>query len=235
MNNLPTIIPIGQNCSITICLRNLGLRKLSYPFDWARSPDLNDIIEIVKNGENNFILKEWKFLKDIDSYLPHDKLGDSHGITENNFENVTFLEKYERRFKRFFNDIKISNTYLIRFGVPGEENKINILQQLLPHCKIILIDGSIETPEKEFYSNQKLMEIFGNNTQKSLQMELYNYQNFISTIMFPCNFKDILNSSIFDKYFVEFNNNEKIIFNNVQELVKFISNVIDKYNLQIIW
>ena len=139
------IIPIGPDCNVAITLLQLKLRRYSYPWDWARTSSIDEIIDVVRKGKE-FNVSDWDNLKDIPYKLPHDVLNNTHGDYEAIFEG-DLLEKYKRRFSRFFEHIYGDTpTYLIRYG---DGTNLNILQELLPKCTIIHIqDGhpdSIET------------------------------------------------------------------------------------------
>jgi hypothetical protein len=145
MTNIKKIISLGPNCSTSITMRHLGIRNASYPWDWAANTEIKDIINVILNKQN-FKVEEWDKLKNIGLFLPHDLDGDDHGKNENLFENTDRLNKYKRRFKRFFEDIEGENTYLVRFG---DGKDLDILEDLLPKCKILHIPNgnpdSLET------------------------------------------------------------------------------------------
>jgi len=141
------IISLGPNCNPSITTRHLGIRNASYPWDWAADTEVMDIVNVVLNRDT-FKVEEWDKFNDIRRFLPHDLDGDGHGNTENLFENTDRLDKYRRRFKRFFEDIEEDGTYLIRFG---DGKNLDVLASLLPKCKIIHIPNghqdSLETHE----------------------------------------------------------------------------------------
>jgi len=66
------IISIGKDCGVSIALRNLGLRKLAYPWDWARYTQVTDIIDVIQR-KDTFVVEEWKNLQNIHEFLPHDR------------------------------------------------------------------------------------------------------------------------------------------------------------------
>ena len=151
MNEIKKIISLGPNCNTSITIRNLGIRNASYPWDWAAHTEIDDIINVILDKEN-FEVEKWNKFQDIGYYLPHDVDNNEHGNHENLFENTDRLNKYKRRFKRFFDDINENNTYLIRFG---DVKNLDVLKDLIPNCKIIHIpDGSpdcINTHKKIMY------------------------------------------------------------------------------------
>ena len=51
--NIPKFISLGTSCVIAYQLNKLGLRKESYPFDWAKF-DINKLNNVLENNFNNF-------------------------------------------------------------------------------------------------------------------------------------------------------------------------------------
>ena len=129
----PYIISIGPDCNVAITLRIMLYRTFSYPFDWARQPNIMEIVDIIKNKEH-FDVSAWLDKKFRNNELPHDVPNDSHGILENKFESCdTTLEKYKRRFNRFFEHLFSDKpVYLIRYE---NSNGINELQKILLNLK----------------------------------------------------------------------------------------------------
>jgi hypothetical protein len=114
------IIPIGDHCAISIVLKELNLRKHSYPFDWVTkkeevydtniiyniqliselnsSDDVNDIVQkYIGNAFDNE-----KINSDNNIWFPHDT------------ENITdIFEKYKRRFIRLKLDLHKKNIFIL--------------------------------------------------------------------------------------------------------------------------
>jgi hypothetical protein len=125
-------ITLGNDCSTSSALKNLGLRSKSLPFDWIIS-DMDKIIECINEDFSNFHknlrLNQTK-TKIIDHYgfeYPHDYpnsdvvdievVGDgqfNENLINDNWEDFIELnlEKYSRRIKRFI-DILNSEKDLI--------------------------------------------------------------------------------------------------------------------------
>ena len=183
------IISIGKDCGVSIALRNLGLRKLAYPWDWARYTQVTDIIDVIQR-KDTFVVEEWKNLQNIHEFLPHDRPGDSHGETENRFENATLLEKYKRRFERFFQHIQEPDTYLVRFGPPSDIPHLNTLSQLIPHVKIVFIENGEDSDEHTY---QTLKTIFTQDKDETYlfldqMMTIYND----SHVSYPSRVEDLV-------------------------------------------
>jgi hypothetical protein len=186
MNN-PYIISIGSNCNVAITLRKMLFRTFSYPFDWARLPNIMEIVDIIKN-KDNFDVSKWLQMKFKHNELPHDVPNDSHGIFENEFENCdTTLEKYKRRFNRFFEHLYSDRpVYLIRYE---DSNGLNELKRILPpNCHVIFIkDGS---PDSLDTINQ-----IKNITKFEIDPYSIILQGIMNNIdLFPLSYNDILQS-----------------------------------------
>lgn len=112
------IISLGHFCSPALELRDLGIRKASYPFDWLVTPDTEVVIKLIENGFEGFLLKEnmyqiieypmrYRDIKcNIDFYHDFSILQ----AFEKQYEEV--FKKYERRIKRFYNDIAKPTLFL---------------------------------------------------------------------------------------------------------------------------
>jgi len=218
MNN-PYIISIGSNCNVAITLRIMLYRTFSYPFDWAIQPNIMDIVDIIKNKEH-FDVSIWLNNKFNKNELPHDVPNDSHGIFENNFERCeTTLEKYKRRFNRFFEHLfSDRQVYLIRYG---DSNGLNELQKILPlNCHIIHIqDGNPNSPDT--INQIKTITKFEIDPYSIILNEIPNINN-----LYPISYNDILQSVvIINKDITPFINNifpDKIIIWQKDELFSYI-------------
>lgn len=146
-----------------------------------------DIVDIIKNKEH-FDVSKWLRKKFSNNELPHDVENDSHGIFENTYEKCdTTLEKYKRRFNRFFEHLFSDKTvYLIRYG---DSNGLKELQNILPpNCNIIHIkDG-----------NPNSLDTI-NKIKNITKFEIDPYSIILHTIIsksdfFPLSYNDILQS-----------------------------------------
>jgi len=131
-------VSLGNSCSIAYNLNLYNLRKESYPFDWVRVANLNNITSLIENkfvdflDINTFIFKEFS-----DKFEVNNKLGSY--IYKNNyccfyheFENridqekiLYFKEKYKRRIERFL-ELLSSNKNII--FIREEFGKISIIK-----------------------------------------------------------------------------------------------------------
>ena len=119
------IIPLGATCSIAYQLKSHNLREKSYPFDWVRINNLNNVTNLLKNNFYTFLDQDkydfklisndfeingkmlsyiyangyCKFYHDFDNY-----------ISSETFE--IFSIKYRRRINRLMETIKNSEKIL---------------------------------------------------------------------------------------------------------------------------
>ena len=184
------IIPIGDHCIISIILKELNLRKQSYPFDWVTNiEELYDtniiynikIINELKTSDNiDDIVKKYigntfdndKKINSINNiWFPHD----SENITDN-------FEKYKRRFIRLKTDLNKKNMYILITRHYYIEKSIfeKILEQLLSYNSdsiILFISGTNHTYIDDIqYSNV----IF-----KYVEYDISQFYNFDYTTFRP--------------------------------------------------
>jgi len=184
------IIPIGDHCIISIILKELNLRKQSYPFDWVTNIeqlyDTNIIYNIkiiseVKTSDNiDDIVKKYignafdndKKMNSINNiWFPHD----SENINDN-------FEKYKRRFIRLKTDLNKKNMYILITRHYYIEKSIfeKILEQLLSYNRdsiILFISGTNHTYIDDIqYSNV----IF-----KYVEYDISQFYNFDYTTFRP--------------------------------------------------
>ena len=114
------IIPIGDHCAISIVLKELNLRKHSYPFDWVTKKEevydtniiynIQLICELNSSDNVNDIVQKYignafdneKTNSDNNIWFPHDT------------ENITdIFEKYKRRFIRLKLDLHKKNIFIL--------------------------------------------------------------------------------------------------------------------------
>jgi len=148
------IIPIGDHCAISIILKDLNLRKYSYPFDWITKVDhlydtniiynlslinklniTDDVDDIVKKYIGNaFENNKTNTLTNI--WFPHDT------------ENIDVIfEKYKRRFTRLKTDLYKKNIFILLTRHYYIEKSIfeQIIEQLLNYNRdsiILFISGT---------------------------------------------------------------------------------------------
>lgn len=153
------LISLGDHCAIPEILRDLGLRKNSYPFDWIaktnmlHSTNLQYNLEIIK-----ILLKSQGDAKCVRQFLIGDclkKVGDINRVNhqiwfphETGSEQEIFT-KYERRFHRLYEDIVNTEKKHIFFMLTRNiyitesemDDFIQVLFQFQPENKIVFISG----------------------------------------------------------------------------------------------
>lgn len=155
------IISLGHICAPAMQLEKYNLRDASYPFDWLIFADFDLMLKFIENeneeklyqidqfdqgvnNRNHYRHRGFniRFLHDFNSYEPLAK----------QFPN--FIEKYKRRFKRFYNAIE-EPTLFIRYVSSAkemqyiEEEEIYIESTIKRKCSlndiIYVINNEIET------------------------------------------------------------------------------------------
>ena len=184
------IIPIGDHCAISIILKELNLRKQSYPFDWVSNIeqlyDTNIIYNIkiisqLKSSDNiDDIVKEYigdafdndKKINSINNiWFPHDN--------ENTTDN---FEKYKRRFIRLKEDLNKKNIYILLTRHYYIEKTIfdKILEQLLSQNSdsiILFISGTNHI----YFDNIQ----YSNVIFKHIEYDTSHFYNFDYTTFRP--------------------------------------------------
>lgn len=106
-------IPLGDHCVVSILLKEIGIRKNSFPFDWTvhknqlYETNINfhfDLIEkIIKNEDINTIIKKYIGEKTEIQNNIFNSIWFAHDLQNETYEEM--YEKYERRFIRLKNII----------------------------------------------------------------------------------------------------------------------------------
>jgi hypothetical protein len=184
------IIPIGDNCAISIILQELNLRKKSYPFDWVTNIeqlyDTNIIYNIkiiseVKSSDNiDDIVK--KYIGD--AFDTDNKINSINNIWfPHDNENITdIFEKYKRRFIRLKEDLNKKNMYILLTRYYYIEKSIfeKILEQLLSYnidSVILFISGTNHT----YFDNIQ----YSNVIFKYVEYDISQFYNFDYTTFRP--------------------------------------------------
>ena len=113
------IIPVGDHCVISILLKELDVRKKSYPFDWVTNIDQIHDTNIIYNVQ---IMNELNLTDNVDDIVQkyignafeNDKKNSMNNISfPHDNENVTdIFEKYKRRFSRLKSDLHKKNLFI---------------------------------------------------------------------------------------------------------------------------
>lgn len=154
--NYKHVISLGFFCSVALELERKGLRDASYPFDWLIS-DFQGVIKVIENRFYDFLNVDFfsqnkecmhifknskyniEFYHDFTAYKP---LADQIDMVKN---------KYTRRIKRFYSDIK-EPTLFVRYIKDYSElcwienNMVKINQLLKSFCEYndIIFVGNME-------------------------------------------------------------------------------------------
>jgi hypothetical protein len=148
------LIPLGDHCAISEILRELELRKCSYPFDWVAKPGLIYNTNLPDNFDFVLELMETHNVKEIVQKFIGDALDSpNHSSGEKWFPHESgtkeeIVAKYERRFERLYTAIKEEKNIfiiLIRHIVLPESYFNLILSRILafnPQNRILFISGS---------------------------------------------------------------------------------------------
>lgn len=161
------IIPIGDHCSISMILKELNLRKISYPFDWVSNIEPLHDTNIIYNMH---IINELKSSTNVDDIVKKyigDAFDNEKKINSNNNiwfphdteDTTNIFEKYTRRFLRLKEDLNKKNIYILLTRHYYIEKSIfeKIVEQLLSYNSdsiILFISGTNHTYfENVQYSN----------------------------------------------------------------------------------
>ena len=145
------IIPVGDNCMVAEILRDLGLRKCSYPFDWISHTNYYNATNIVYNF--GVIERLMKGTFTVSDFLGNDPIKIHNNIWFPHEEDCykTTVEKYKRRFDRLHTDISTKKNlfiFLTRHYLIPESDFDKIVAQVLSYNrenKILYIHGSPHT------------------------------------------------------------------------------------------
>lgn len=138
------IYSIGRDCACASYLQQNGLRLTSGPFDWLTNAGFEDRFELMLNDFQYFLDK--KDLKQMPkpTQFPADKNNDYYENIKNNLYfwhdfpadksfDETYPEvklKYERRIKRFYENIKDKNRVLLVWFSQVHQTPDNIVLEL---------------------------------------------------------------------------------------------------------
>lgn len=178
-NKFDFVVSIGQGCASTSYLRRCNLQNFSYPFDWIAGPPFDMITDFIINGFQDFLN-----IEDLEPYilkeghvnngpynLYRNKRNNYHHFhdfpknipLEESFKNVR--EKYDRRIKRFYDNINSSNKILFvwfsHFTPHEDEVFIESCKKLRNHFAdkeiyLLVIENSMEK-KKELFEDGHLL------------------------------------------------------------------------------
>jgi hypothetical protein len=148
------LIPLGDHCAISEILRELELRKCSYPFDWVAKPGIIYNTNLPDNVDLLLELLETNNVKKIvQKFVGHALDSPNRVSGEKWFPHETgtkeeIIAKYERRFERLYTAVKEEKNIfiiVIRHIVIPEPYFNFILSRILafnPKNRILFISGS---------------------------------------------------------------------------------------------
>lgn len=172
-------IPLGCDCSVAFQLHSYGLRKNAYPFDWIRTNNLDDIINIL---QNNF-----QFFLDVDKYSVSDKFPcmydddwnddeSKNYILKNNKYSIiypheikyddiydvhleSFKKKYQRRIERFSSVIGDEHIKKIFIRISNKDENYDLLKKVLDEICVNYELRIIKIDKKTKFSSWKKDEL----------------------------------------------------------------------------
>ena len=148
------LIPLGDHCAVSEILKELGLRKCSYPFDWITNVNYLYQTNLITNFILVSELMEKHNVKEIVQKLignalqTEKKVYNKNAFLHDHGEECDIIAKYERRFERLYNDIRDKKNIFImltRHKTLLETDFTSILSTILSYNKnnkILFISGS---------------------------------------------------------------------------------------------
>ena len=98
------LIPLGDHCAVSEILKELGLRKCSYPFDWITNVNYLYQTNLITNFTLVSELMEKHNVKEIVQKLignalqTEKKVYNKNAFLHDHGEECDIIAKYERRF-----------------------------------------------------------------------------------------------------------------------------------------
>lgn len=149
------IISLGSFCSVAMELEKKGLRTASYPFDWLIVDELESVLRLIENNFTDFLdassmSREHRpnvyYNEKINAHFYHD----FNGYDPLESQIPEQQKKYDRRIKRFYDDIQQPTLFVRYCKTPEDEtyirkNKEKILKYLQsfnPENQILYIMSS---------------------------------------------------------------------------------------------
>ena len=180
MKKYDVVIPLGEFCLAAIALRDSGIRQASYPFDWSGAKDYSKCGNCGFMGKINMICNDFKdafLLEDLKEFYYDNKAHRAVFNKRTGLQYVhdfdwdksvaeqypAYLEKYQRRVKRLYDDINQNKKILFVFVTRGEHKLfldeistgLKLLNEKFPQKEIdlLLIQDSTdcELSETEYF------------------------------------------------------------------------------------
>ncbi len=115
LNNYDFIIPIGSNCRIGMALRDLGIRKVSFPLDWTLTTS-KSIYNCFEDNFENFLNRESCIEQNLKSIVdfPHvQNIKYNVNITHEPTIDDNSIQKYNRKVENLKNVLHNSKNILL--------------------------------------------------------------------------------------------------------------------------
>ena len=195
------IIPLGDHCAISMILKDLNIRKSSYPFDWIVHTEQIYNTNILYNFT---LVKQLMNKVDI-RYIVNNMIGNAFHTSSNKNDNnnlwfphdtekciLTIYKKYERRFERLFHDINNKKNVFIlltRHYYIQETIIEEIMKTLLSfngENKILFISG---TDHSYLYDEKYKDKVIFKYISYDITRKFFSYDN-----LFRAQIKDYIQS-----------------------------------------
>ena len=192
------IIPIGDHCAISMILKELGLRKKSYPFDWIMHTEQINDTNIIQNIELIDLLKI-KTIENIVKLFIGNAFDNENKTNSNNIcfphdteEVIEIFKKYERRFNRLLEDLNKNNIFiLLTRHYYIDENTFNKIKDVLLRYNNNSIILFISGTNHIYFENKKdervIFKFIHYDVSKFSDYDYYsfrpNVKEFLSTIL----------------------------------------------------
>ena len=113
-------LPISETCSSGITLRELGVREVAYPFDWAGLP-YQSIADAIDNGFDDAFIDYEKIYAEKYDCVIWEKKYNMLLIHEPDMRVELIKARYKRRYKRMIEDLKNSDEVFLIPSALNEE------------------------------------------------------------------------------------------------------------------
>ena len=168
------IIPLFDNCFISTILKELGIRKKSYPFDWSlhNSPtpkysciesNILLLLELLDCGNIEKITN-----KLLIKYIDNNKINENVIFSNENYTEEDIQCKYRQKIQILYDDItNINNTNLFiiitKCYLINNELLINLYNKLMqynPVNQIIFVSDIDHNLDMKYFTNLSFKHIY---------------------------------------------------------------------------
>ena len=146
MNNYENVISLGYFCSVSLDLKELGLRSFSTPFEWVLCEEFEQVIKQIKTHFENFL--DYDSMSQSKTELTHYKNEKTGMVFFHDFDRYQPLlkqfdfvvEKYNRRIPRFYERISKPTLFIRYIGVQCDDVGNNIDADWISKNFTLIID-----------------------------------------------------------------------------------------------